>query len=222
MFPEAEPTRPKYEDFANEDDQLLAFEEAKTEYLKKWYRWDRKREAFDDKAAADQAAKVTENQQKQTEYKTQLDKRVADARAEMPDFDAVVKGGTIFSPALSVASTIVPGGLKAAYLLAKDPAKLKEFNELTNATQAQNGRNVPTQDAYDLALYLLGQVASSAPPSAEPARAATPAATIPSAPPPREEPSAPRPARGRSADEPRREDLNGDARRDRLAAELRP
>lgn len=220
-FSEPEPVMPKYEDFANEDDQLLAFNTALAQHTKDWGRWDRKRERFEEKAADAAAQRKTQADQQQNERLTALNARLAEVRGEFPDFDTVLQQGNVLSPALSAASTFVPGGLKAAYLLAKDPAKLKAFNEQTAATRKVNGQDVPTQDAYDLALYLLGQIAG--PSASAPAPSASPAPTgsIPSAPtPPREEPPAPRPARGRAADEPRRTDLSGDARRDRLAAEL--
>lgn len=219
VFPEAEPKEPQYEDFAAEEDQLLAYQRATTKYAKDWGRWDRKREAFDVEAANKAAAQTTQVQQRKTERLTKLNERLVEVRAEYADFDATLKNGDVLSPALSAASTVVPGGLKAAYLLAKDPVKLKEFNEKTAASQKVNGRDVPTQDAYDLALYLLGQATGSAPPGA-PAAAASPAASIPSAPTPREEAPAPTPARGRAEPPARRSDLSGDARRDMLAREL--
>lgn len=218
-FAEPEPVEPKYEDFANEDDQLLAYNKALAKHTREWSRWDRRRENFETQAAADQTRRTDEANKNRETRLTQLNQRLTEVRTELPDFDEVLKQGTVLSPALSAASTVVPGGLKAAYQLAKDPVKLKQFNELTAETQKVNGQDVPTQGAYDLALYLLGQAAGTNPaPASAPA---APAAAIPSSSSqPREERPALPPARGRSTDEPRREDLSGDARRDMLARDL--
>jgi predicted RNase H-like HicB family nuclease len=217
-FTEAEPVEPKYEDFATEDDQLIAYNRALAKHTRELSRWDRRREAHEAKVAADKERRETAQAQEiQNARLTELNGKLDVIRKEFPDFDDVVQHGNALSQALQAASTVAPGGLKAAYLLAKDPAKLAEFNELTKETQKVKGRDVPTQDAYNLALYLLGQAAGLP----APASAAPPAAAIPSSSSqPREERPAPVPARGRAAGEQRREDLSGDARRDQLAAEL--
>lgn len=218
-FAEVEPAEPKYEDYAAEEDQLLAYNRALAKHGRDWSRWDRKREAHDTKVEADKARQTEQATTARNTRLEQLNQRLAEVRVELPDFDAVLKNGAELSPALSAASTVVPGGLKAAYQLMKDPAKLKQFNELTAETQKVQGRDVPTQGAYDLALYLLGQATNLS--GAPPASAATPpAAAIPStAVQPREESPAIPPARGRAAATPTRSDLSGDARRDALARE---
>jgi len=219
-FEEPEPIKPKYEDFANEDDQLLAFQEARDQYNRDVASWDRRRERFEEKAAADQARQVEQAKNSHEERMAKLNIAVAEIRTKHADFDAVVQDGRVFSQALSGVSTVVPGGLEAAYQLAKDPVKLKEFNNLTAETQILNGKPVPTQRAWDLALYLLGQVGVPLTPPSSSAPAGSPPAASPSSSQPREERPAPAPARGRSAETQRREDLLGDARRDQLAAEL--
>jgi hypothetical protein len=219
-FTEAEPAEPKYEDFANEDDQFAAYQTAVTKHSKEWNRWDRRREKFEEQAAADKVRSTEQAQTAQNARITQLQADLAEIRKELPDFDEVVKNGNVFTMALSGVSTSVPGGLKAAYQLAKDPVKLKDFNDRTSETQIVNGKPVPTQRAWDLALYLLGQVGVPLTPTPSSAPAGSPpAANTPSSQ-PREERAAPAPARGRASEEPRREDLAGDARRDRLAKEL--
>jgi hypothetical protein len=219
-FTEPEPAEPKYEDFAAEDDQLLAYQKALAKHSREWSRWDRRREKFEETAQAEQTRKTEQVKTAREQRLAQLADRLTEVRKELPDFDAVMGDGAALSRALSAASTVVPGGLKAAYLLVKDPVKLKQFNEQTADTQKVNGQDVPTQGAYDLALYLLGQAAGIAP-AQSPAPAGTPPAASPSSSSqPREEQPAPAPARGRASAEPRREDLSGDARRDRLAAEL--
>ncbi len=222
-FSEPEPAEPKYEDFANEDDQLLAYQKALAKHGRDWGRWDRRRDKFEETQAAKQSQQSEEARKAQETRLAQLNERIAEIRKLHPDFDDVLKNGTVLSMALSGVSTSVPGGLERAYLLAKDPVKLKQFNELTTETQMLNGKPIPTQKAWDLALYLLGQV--EVPTAAEtksPAPAGTPPAASPSSSSqPREEQPAITPARGRASAEPRREDLSGDARRDQLAAELR-
>jgi len=221
-FTEPEPVEPKYEDFATEDDQLLAYQRALAKHGREWSRWDRRREKFEDTVAAQQSQKVEQAKKTHEERLAQLNQRVAEMRVTHPDFDDVLKNGTVLSMALSGVSTAVPGGLEAAYQLAKDPVKLKQFNELTAETQILDGKPVPTQKAWDLALYLLGQVGVPVTAPASPAPAGTPPAASPSSSSqPREEHPAIPPARGRASAEPRREDLSGDARRDRLAAALR-
>lgn len=224
-FSEPEPKEPQYEDFANEDDQLLAFNKALTKFGRDAAAWDRRRERFEEKA---QAAKTRRDEEATTAKAKNAD--AAKARAarvtedikkvteEFPDFEAVVQGGNVLSRGLQAAAAIVPDGVRLAYLLAKDPAKLKQFNEMTAATVEVNGETLATHEAYQLAIYCLGQVASSLP--AKDAPAGTPAAT-PSSQQPREEPPATRPARGRSAGDRRREDITDpDERRDLLAADL--
>jgi hypothetical protein len=214
-FAEPEPPEPKYEDFATSDDQLLAYQQALAKHTREWTRWDRKREAFETNAAAEAKRKTDQAAEQQNQRLTKLNERLTAVRTEHPDFDEVTKKGEVLSLALQAASTVLPDGLKLAYALAKDPAKLQQFNDLTKATQKVQGRDIPTQESYDLAMFLFGQMSGSTAPAAAPAAAAPP-----SSPQPREEPPAPRPARGRASDEPRREDLSGDARRDRLRQEL--
>jgi hypothetical protein len=214
-FSEAEPPEPKYEDFATSDDQLLAYQQALAKHTREWTRWDRRREAFETNAAAEAKRKTDQAAEQHNQRLTKLNERLAVVRAEHPDFDEVTKLGNVMSLALQAASVDLPDGLKLAYQLAKDPAKLQQFNDLTKATQKIQGRDMYTPEAYNLAMFLFGQMSGSPAPAA----AATPAAAAStSSPQPREEPPAPRPARGRASDEPRMEDLSGDARRDRLAA----
>lgn len=224
-FTEPEPPEPKYEDYANEDDQLLAYQKALAKHTREWSRWDRKRENFEQQQAAAQARRTEEAKTLREQRLAKLNESLAEIRKVHTDFDEVLKQGNVLTPALSGASTVVPGGLEAAYQLAKDPVKLKQFNDLTAETQVVNGQTVPTQRAWDLALFLLGQAAGTPAAPAAAAAASAPAGSPPAASPssssqPREEPAAPRAARGRASDEPRRDELSGDARRDRLAAEL--
>lgn len=218
-FTEPEPVEPKYEDFANEDDQLLAWQKAVSKHTKEWSRWDRRRENFETQQAAAQTRRTEEAKTAREQRLAKLNENLTEIRTKHPDFDQVLQQGNILTAALSGASTVVPGGLEAAYLLAKDPDKLKQFNEQTSETQVVNGQKVPTQAAWDRALFLLGQITGSAAPAPAPA-GSPPAASPSSSSQPREEPAAPRAARGRASDEPRREDLSGDERRDRLAREL--
>jgi hypothetical protein len=219
-FTEAEPVEPKYEDFAAAEDQLLEYQKALAKHGREWSRWDRRREKFEDSVAAKATEKANQAKTAREQRLAKLNESLAEIRTKHTDFDEVVKLGNVFTKALSGASTVVPGGLEAAYQLAKDPVKLKQFNELTAETTVVNGETVPTQRAWDLALYLLGQASSSPAPAASAPAGSPPAAIPSSSSQPREEPAAPRAARGRASDEPPRTDLSGDARRDRLAKEL--
>lgn len=220
-FTEVEPVEPKYEDFANEEDQLLAYNKALAKHGREWARWDRRRDNHETKVADKATRQAEQARIAQNERLTQLTVKLAEIRATHPDFNQVTDKGNVFTPALSGVSTQIPGGLEAAYQLAKDPVKLKQFNEMTAETQVVNGKTLPTQRAWDVATYLLtqqaalhGSPAASAPAGSPPA-AAPSSATLP-----REEPAAPIAARGRSADTPGRDNLSGDARRDQLAKQL--
>lgn len=216
-FEEAEPQVPKFEDFAAEDDQYLAYQQALVKHQKEWTRWDRKRERFEETQATVQAQKTQEAKTAREQRLAKLNADIAEVRTKYPDFDAVVQNGNVVSQALSGASTFVPGGVEAVYLLAKDPDKLKQFNEQTAETVEVDGKKVPTQRAWDLAIFLLGQLTGSIATAKPAAPAGSPPAVPTSNNPPREEPAAPRAARGRTSDEPGRDQLTGDQRRDLLA-----
>jgi hypothetical protein len=219
-FTEPEPVKPKYEDFANQDDQLLAYQDALFEHTRKVSAWDRRREKFEDNVVAQKTQKANETRTAQNERITRLTAALSEIRVTHPDFDTVTNKGNVFTPALSGASTAIPGGLDAAYRLAKDPVKLKQFNEMTSETQVVDGKTLPTQRAWDVGVYLLQQMVGS-PAAAAPGPAGSPPAASPSSSsPPREEPAAPRAARGRTSDEPGRDNLSGDARRDLQAKQL--
>lgn len=218
-FSEAEPPEPQYADFAAEDDQLLAYNQALAKHGREWSRWDRRREKFEDGVAAAKARKAEQAQTAQNERLTKLGEALTEVRTQHPDFDTVTDKGNVFSLAIQGVSTVLPGGLNLVYQLAKDPVKLKQFNDATAETVEVNGKKVPTQRAWDLAIFMLGQVAG--PSAAAPPAAGSPPAAAPSgSSKPREEPAAPTAARGRASAEPTRDNLTGDQRRDMLAKQL--
>lgn len=211
-FADPEPEAPNPADYDEAHDPRAAFSKAQADFTKQWNRWDRKRESFeaDQQRKKADAAKPVEPAVDPRLIET-VNTRLAEARAAMPDFDETVVKNPGLNDAIRSAAMVVPDGLALLHRMIKShPDKFSKLQQSTLAIKMVNGNAQPTDEANNMAMFLLGQFAG------------VPAVVTPPQPQPKERELTPRSVRGRTViNQQRLEDItNVDERRYETARRL--
>lgn len=208
-FAEAEPKEPIPADYDNADDPRAALAKAQVDFTKQWNRWDRKREAHE----AKEAAKAVEPEKPapptiDPQLVETVNTRLAAAKAAMPDFDEKVANNPGLNDAIRAAAISLPDGLALLHrMVTTNPEQFSKLQQATIQTRVVNGVTMPTNEANNMAMFMLGQFASVP-------------VVIPPQPQPKEVSPVPSAVRGRTVATIRRQDLSGDERREQLAREM--